>query len=306
MIYRRSIANEVFGTDDPAEVASIVGPGWDKFWAAAEQLKEAGYPIVSGDGDLWHTVWNASETGWIVNGKLNIDPAREEFFDIALRLKEGGHSNNAGQWSEAWFADISKTDKTAPFAYFGPAWLINYVMAGNSRVYQKNADGENEVDEDGNEIVLGNGSFGDWAIAVPHVGFSWGGTWVMGNKNTDKKDAVAQLIEWITLDTSRNGLQWHWANGTLYPDNPTKDAVASYKIMNESNGSVDFLGGQDMFDIFVPAGEFTRGDNLSQYDEDINTMFTNQVAQYVEGHASKEEALANFKQAVSDLLGIDV
>ena len=41
-IYRRSIAKDAFGTDDPAEVAKIIGSGtqsWDKFWEAAETLK---------------------------------------------------------------------------------------------------------------------------------------------------------------------------------------------------------------------------------------------------------------------------
>ena len=80
-IYRRSIAQDVWGTDDPAEIAKKIGPGWDQFFAAAEELKAKGYGIVSGDGDIWHAVENSSETGWIVDGKLNIDPKREEFLD---------------------------------------------------------------------------------------------------------------------------------------------------------------------------------------------------------------------------------
>ena len=38
-IYRRSIASDVFGTDDPATITDKIGPGWDKFWSAAEDLK---------------------------------------------------------------------------------------------------------------------------------------------------------------------------------------------------------------------------------------------------------------------------
>ena len=77
-IYRRSIAKDVFGSDDPAVVAEALGAGtgnWDKFYEAAATLKAKGYGIISGDGDLWHAVENSSETGWIVDGKLNIDPA---------------------------------------------------------------------------------------------------------------------------------------------------------------------------------------------------------------------------------------
>lgn len=85
-IYRRSIAKEAFGTDDPSEVSKIIGGGsgsWDKFFEAAETLKGKGYGIISSDGDLWHAVENSSDKGWIVDGKLYIDPKREEFFDLS-------------------------------------------------------------------------------------------------------------------------------------------------------------------------------------------------------------------------------
>jgi ABC-type glycerol-3-phosphate transport system substrate-binding protein len=74
LIYRRSIAKDVWGTDDPDVIATKVGPGWDQFFAAAAELKAKGYGIVSGDGDIWHAVENSSEKGWIVDGQLYIDP----------------------------------------------------------------------------------------------------------------------------------------------------------------------------------------------------------------------------------------
>ena len=96
-IYRRSIAKDAFGTDDPKEIAEIIGAGsqnWDKFWEAAETLKGKGYGIVSGDGDIWHAVENSSDKGWIVDGKLNIDPKREEFLDISKKLKDNDYHND--------------------------------------------------------------------------------------------------------------------------------------------------------------------------------------------------------------------
>ena len=92
-IYRRSIAKDVFGTDDPEEVGKIIGSGtnsWDKFFEAAEALKAKGYAIVSGDGDIWHSLENSSDKGWIVDGKLNIDPKRESFLDLSKHLMDNG------------------------------------------------------------------------------------------------------------------------------------------------------------------------------------------------------------------------
>ncbi len=288
-IYRRSLAKDTWGTDDPATVTSKVGPGWDKFFAAAAELKAKGYGIVSGDGDLWHAVEGASEKGWIVDGKLYIDPSREAFLDYSKSLKDNGWYNDTTDWTDAWYADMKDASNQKIFGFFGPAWLINYVMAGNS-----------------GGTKIGEGTFGDWAVCEPPVGFFWGGTWVLGNKDTKVKKSVGDIIEWITLDSSETGLQYFWANGTLNGPGGTKDTVASGTVMSKSDGKVDFLGGQNMFDIFVPAGDFATGKNKTQYDETINTHWRNQVREYTAGNKSREQAIADFKQLVADNLDIIV
>ena len=35
-----------------------------------------------------------------------------------------------------------------------------------------------------------------------------------------------------------------------------------------------------MFEVFVPAGEFANGKNLTQYDETINKVWREQVREY--------------------------
>lgn len=288
-IYRRSLAKEVWGTDDPAEIGAKIGPGWDKFYAAAEDLKAKGYGIISGDGDLWHAVENSSDKGWIVDGALNIDPKREEFLDLSKQLKDNNYHNDTRDWQDAWFADMKGEGEKPIFGFFGPAWLINYTIAPNC----------------GGEAV-GEGTYGDWAVCEPPIGFFWGGTWVMANKDTQKKEAVKDIIEWITLDTSETGLQYMWANGTLNGEGGTKDAVASGTVMSKSDGSVEFLGGQNMFDIFVPANQFANGTNLTQYDETINIYWRDQVREYTAGNKTREQAVIDFKQQVADNLDITV
>lgn len=288
-IYRRSIAKDVWGTDDPTVIKDKIGPGWEKFFTAAEELKAKGYGIVSGDGDIYHAIENSSDQGWIVDGKLVIDPKREEFLDLSMKLMENGYHNDTRDWQDAWFADMKDAGAKKIFGFFGPAWLINYVMAGNS-------GGEKP----------GEGTYGDWAVCESPVGFFWGGTWVLANKDTKIKAAVGDIIEWITLDSSDTGLQYYWANGTLYGEGGTKDTVASGTVMQKSDGTLDFLGGQNMFDVFVPAGESASGKNQTQYDETINTYFRDQVREYTAGNKSREEAIATFKQNVADNLDVIV
>jgi hypothetical protein len=284
-IYRRSIAKDVFGTDDPNAIKNEVGPGWDKFFEAAEKLKQKGYAIVSGDGDIWHSIENSSDKGWIVDGKLYIDPKREEFIDLSKRLKDNGYHNDTQDWTEAWYADMRGEGPKPVFGFFGPAWLINYVI------------GQHAPD-----------TSGDWAVTEPPVGFFWGGTWVLANKSVlqdeAKKQAVADFIKWVTVDTADNGLQYLWANG-LMNENGTKDTVASSVVMAKSNGELDFLGGQNMFDVFVPANQFASGKNLTQYDQSINDIWRAQVREYTAGNKSRDQAIADFKNQVRDELGID-
>jgi hypothetical protein len=286
MIYRASIAEEVFGTSEPSEIEEIVGAGsnnWDKFFEAAAKLKEKGYAAVSGSGDIWNAQEKSASTGWIVDGQLNIDPNRDAFFDIAKTLKDEGYSNDASGWTEAWYADMKGEGAKPVFAFFGPAWLINYVMIGNC-----------------GGSAAGEGTYGDWRVCAPPVGFFWGGTWVLGNKDTDNKEAVATIIEWITLDTSETGLQYLWANDKM--GNGAKDTVASATVMAKSDGSLDFCGGQNVFPAFIDGNKYASAKAMTQYDETINGYFTDAANQYAQGNLDRDAAMDAFKTNVTDNL----
>ena len=293
MIYNAEVAKAAFGTDDPAEIEKIVGAGsgnWDKFMEAAATLKSKGFAAVSGASDIWNPCEKSADTAWIVNGQLNIDPKREKYLDLAKTIKDNGYSNDAQSWSEAWYADMKGEGAQKVFAFFGPAWLINYVMIGNS--------GGNKA---------GEGTFGQWRVCAPPVGFFWGGTWVLANKDTSKKEGVAELIEWITLDSSDTGLQYLWANGSVDWDNDpstatAKDTVASATVMAKSDGKLDFCGGQNVFPAFIAGNSYASAKAMTQYDETINGYWTDAAAQYAEGNVDRDGAIEQFKTNVQDNL----
>jgi hypothetical protein len=97
-----------------------------------------------------------------------------------------------------------------------------------------------------------------------------------------------------------------WANGTFNEDGGTKDVVASATVMDMSDGTLDFLGGQDMFDVFGEANSYANGKNLTQYDETINLKWRDQVRMYTSGQKDRDAAIADFKQEVADNLAITV
>ena len=286
-IYNRTVAKTVFGTDDPAEIEKEIGAksgSWDKFWAAAETCKAKNVAIISGDGDLWHPVAYTADKGWIADGKLHIDEKREAFLDYAKKLTDEGYSNQTQDWTDDWYKDMAEAGDKKVLGFFGPAWLISYALTENS-----------------------GDTAGDWAVCAPPVYFSWGGSWIEVNKalknaSAKKQEAVAKLLEWLTLDTTKEGLLYNWANGTFTKN--TKDTVSSAVVMKKADGKLDFLGGQDMFECYIPLNEQVNAITLTEYDDEIDRIWRDQARLYADGRVSREQALINFIYGVEAKLGI--
>ncbi|MBR2409895.1 MAG: hypothetical protein IKB07_13190, partial [Lachnospiraceae bacterium] len=286
-IYRRSIAKATWGTDNPAEIQRIIGGGsgnWDRFWQAAEDLKARGYGIVSGDGDMWHALENSADQGWIVDGELYLDPKREALLDVSKKMKDNNYYNNSWEWQDSWFADMMGYGEKPILGFFGPAWLVNYTLQDNC-----------------------GGTYGDWAVCNSPVGFWWGGAWVLASNNvvgTKKQDVVADIIQWITLDYDVNSFQYMYANGIFGSSVP--DAVVSGAVMRVSDGRLEFLGGQNMFDYYITANEMATGRNISPYDEEINYCWKDAVREYVAGKVTRDEAIKMFSEAVASRTGLAI
>ncbi len=298
-IYRRSIAKKIWGTDDPAVIRTKIGPGWDKFFAAAADLKDKGFAIVSGGGDIWYAVEKSNGKGWIQDGKLCIDPKHEVYLDYFKQLIDKGYSNDTTYYYPEWRGDMAGLGPRPVFGFFGPATTVNYVIAANCGA---------ELDA-GRKLIKAGGTYGDWAVCEPPAGFFSGGMWLLANKNlsTDraKKEAIAGMIEWMTLDCTENSLQYYWANGKLDIRSGVKNTVASCAVMEISDGTADILGGQDMFDVFILAGRDIRGWSETQYDMFIGTLWQMQASEFAHGRCTRGEVIAVFKRKVKERLGIE-
>lgn len=287
-IYRRSIAKDTWGTDDPSVIATKIGPGWENFFKAGEELKQKGYAIVSGSGNIWPAVENSADKGWITGGKLYIDPKREAFLDYSKELTGKGYSNGNDAFIKEWRNDMADGGEREVFGFFASAWMINNDIARNC--------GDTK---------------GDWVICEPPVACYWRMpyTWVLASKelqnDPEKKAAVAELLEWMTLDCTEKGLQYYLANGTLYDRASAKTAVASRTVMEMSDGTTALLDGQDIFDVFIQANESVKSGNITEYDNTIEHMWDTQVLRYTNGECTREEAITAFKQDVKEQLGFD-
>lgn len=295
MVYRRSIAIDVFGSDDPEVIEAKIGAGtgrWDDFWSAAYEVRSKGYKIVSGPEDLWNVAEKSASQSWInADGKLEIDPEREEFIDINKKLLDGNYSNNTAFMKDDWYDGMSGTGEVPVFAYFGPSWLVSYTL-------NDNCGGTN----------VGEGTYGDWAVCQAPVDFYWGGSYILASRKAaldpEKASAIGELLRYITLNTSEDGLQYNLANGTLH-DNDCKIAVASNTVMSVANGEMSILAGQNAFDVYSIVVNNVNGNSVSQHDKEINELWLEQCTLYANGEKARGEAIADFKSNVYEQLGIE-
>lgn len=287
-IYRRSIALDVWGNDDPEFIENKIGPGWEEFLSAAEELKAKGYGIVSTVEDIGNVVlWN-SDQEWVVDGTLYIDPKREAYLDIAKELVDAGYTNNTaeGVWMDSWFDDMKGTGEKQIFGYFGSSWMIDILK-----------------DSCGGEKV-GEGTYGDWAVCLPTYGFSFYNHCIMVNKDTKLKKTIAEIVEWITLDSSETGAQYIIANEMNNLQVVSKEAVPSGKVMKNTDDSLDFLGGQNMFKIYLQADQMVNSRIMTEHDANIDNYWKNSVNEYAMGIKTREQAIKDFKNRVNIECGI--
>jgi hypothetical protein len=90
-----------------------------------------------------------------------------------------------------------------------------------------------------------------------------------------------------------------WAAGLLN-DAGTKDTVSSAKVLSMVDGSMDFLGGQNAFPIFLEAGNGASSSDVTEYDAVLNSEFAYQAESFALGK-TKDQAIADFKEVCASM-----
>ena len=101
--YRRSIAEDVLGTDDPTEVQAALSD-WDKFNDVAEKAAAKGYKMLSGYDDSYRTFSNNVSAGWVDGTTVKVDPNIMNWVDQTKTYTDNGYNNKTSLWSDQWAA----------------------------------------------------------------------------------------------------------------------------------------------------------------------------------------------------------
>lgn len=302
--YRRSIAKECLGTDDPVEVQAMVAD-LDKFVETAAKIKDCGtgdYFTVGTPGEMLNPFLANREQPWIVDDTLVIDPMVEEYVKFAKLMRENGYESQATQWSEGWFAGMNDTLKDANgtpkkvFSYFLPTWGLPYVLIPNSK---------SDTTDTG----------GDWAMINGPMAYQWGGTWVGVLDGSPNSELAKEFVKFVALDEEN---LTNWATGVytneylkaIDPETPDDqqqaggDFVSSQVVVEKITSSFDnsdlakFLGGQNSYAAFGQAAPSVNGALLTGSDDAIQRALNDPLASYLNGDITEAEMYTQWLDAV--------
>jgi len=273
LVYRRDIANEVFGTDDPTEIAKKTAD-WDTMKATAEELKAKGYYTFSCYTDTFRTYSNNISTAWVTPENptvVKVDQKILDWVEDSKEWNEAGYFDPAvkGQWNSDWFTAMSSSSKV--FAFLFPAWGIDTQLKPNW-----------------------DGAEGSWAVTSAPLVYNWGGTYVLAAEGTDNPQHVKDIL--LALTANADNLT---KISQKYADFTNAKSLMQTAATDDSFAS-DFLGGQNPYTYFTPSADSIKMAPLSAYDQGCVELIQNAFGDYLQGQIDYDKAKENFETAIKE------
>ena len=272
LVYRRDIAKDVFGTDDPKQAGEKV-KDWDTMKATAEELKSKGYFTFASYTDTFRLYGNSISESWVKPGEttVNVDPMIMNWVESSKEWLDAGYLDKTvkGQWNDDWNKSMGSASKV--FSFLLPAWGIDFVL-------NPNWDGET----------------GAWAVTNPPQEYNWGGSYVHACTGTDNPEYVKDIILAVTANQDNLlKISKDYSDFTNTTDGMKKAAA-------DSSFASEFLGGQNPFEYFAPVAEKIKIAPLSAYDQGCVELIQNSFNDYFQGKVDFEKAKYNFETAIKE------
>ncbi len=276
--YRRSIAKEVLGSDDPETVQAALAD-WDKFAETAQKMSDAGYKMLSGYDDTFRPFYNNDAAPFVEDDKtLNVDKNIMDWVAMTKDYTDKGWNNKTSLWSSEWAADQGKDAKV--FCIPACTWEIDFTLTGNA-------------DPDGTQDPA-QSAWGDYAVCVGPVSWCWGGTWICAATGTDNADLVADIMTKMTTDADILNKIATEKGDFVNSKTVIGDLAANY----EGNS---FLGGQNHYALLSDSAAGLSLKIASAYDQGIIEKMQAAFKDYFDGNADLDTAKANFETAIKEI-----
>ena len=268
--YRRSIAKDVLGTDDPDKVQESLCD-WEKFDTVAEMAKKKGYFMLSGYQDAYRVFSNNVSAPWVEGTVCTVDPSLMDWIAQTREYTEKGYNHKTSKlFSEDWMRDQGADAKV--FGFFYSTWGINFTLQSNA----------------------GEEGFGDWAVCKGPQSYYWGGTWMAAANGTDNPKHCAELIKAVTCDKDI------MKQISMDTQKFTNHQEAMNELAKDPSYGSDFLGGQNHIALFADVAPDIDMSNVSAYDQGCAIELQDAFVDYFEGKISLDKAKENFELAIRE------
>ena len=273
LVYRRDIAKDVFGTDDPEVIGEKV-KDWDTLKGTAEELKAKGYYTFSSYADTFRLYGNSIEQPWVTTGEsvVKVDQKIMDWINDSKEWLDAGYFDKTvkGQWNDDWNKAMSSSSKV--FAFLLPAWGIDFTL-------NPNWDGED----------------GAWAVTNPPQEYNWGGSYIHAATGTDNPEHVKDII--LALTANKDNLL---KISKEYSDFTNTQSGMQEAATDDANFASDFLGGQNAYKYFAPVAENIKIAPLSAYDQGCVELIQNSFGDYLQDKIDFDKAKSNFETAIKE------
>ncbi len=271
--YRRSLAREYFGTDDPEEIGALFAD-WDTVLATAATLYEESGGTVKmfpGIGETQFRIFYSARTEPWINDRNEfvVDEQIRNYLRVAKEIRDGDFDAKLDDWSGPWFdAMNTPAGEAEVFVYGWPTWGLQFVLTGQDK------------------------SFGDWAVAAPPDPFFWGGTWVGIYADSPNKALAWEFINMLTQDA-----EW-MEEYSLRASEFMSNKVVMDKVA--ADYSADVLSGQNPFAYFYDQVQYIDASAIQGYDYQINSILAQVANEYLVGDLTFDEAIAELGKRVQE------
>jgi hypothetical protein len=270
--YRRSMADEVFGTDDPDEIQKELS-SWARFDASAWTLDSYSYYITGSYSETFRPFRDSATTPLIdENGEISVPKSWEDWADHAKKYRDNILAHYALPWSQDWY-DNMKTESLV-FGFIGPLWFEDYVLEENTDFY------------------------GDWAVCEGPASSYWGNSAMAAVAGTDNEALVAEIMKCFTNDP--DVAYDLTANGVIYGNSIT----AINRLSSSSDGKRGILGDQNPFEVFNRAGQKLNLGVISPNTDNLSGLFETAMYDYIEEGDTYSRCLNNFYATAESRYGL--
>lgn len=291
VIYRRDLAQEVFGTDDPAEIGKKFS-SFNEIVKTAAELDAAGYSIFGDTGALrWFSI---SSNPWVnENNEIIVDQDRLDYFDAAVTLYQDEYVANASEWSAPWYASMA-----------GPLPLIG----ADANVWEMTGDGLAEEIANGAAttqvfsyvmpswgalIIRDNAqdNKGKFGVCSGVCSFFGGGTFLTVNEFSEHKAAAIDFLKFCTLNNDTAQWWLETSNGDVVSNKEVLEANADYQ--NPA------FGNQNTYGFYLEEMGKIDYSLITGYDDVCKEAFGAAIISVQKGEKTKEDALKEFYTVVT-------